>query len=185
EKFVNLPHQAIQQWIFMAYPDLATDLSKAWIDIGEVDISECYFQHKDLVTSYLPMGDLKDMAIINFTQRYKSAEINYFFLKRHQDRLVFAGTEHEYLLFCEQWGLENIPRLVVYNFLQLAYIMKQVRFIQSNQSFMWNLAEAMKIPRVLELCQHAPNCQGFIGEHSYSYLHQSGAKYYFELLMKK
>jgi hypothetical protein len=182
--FVNLPHQAIQQWIFMAYPDLAADLSKAWVYIGEVDISDCYFQYRTLVTSYLPMDDLKDMAILNFTERYRSADINYYFLRNHQNRLVFAGTEKEHQIFCDRWQLE-IPRLIVNNFLQLAYIMKQVRFIQSNQSFMWNVAESMKTPRVVELCQHAPNVQAFIGEHSYGYLHQAGAKYYFELLMKK
>jgi hypothetical protein len=182
--FVNLPFGAIQQWIFMAYPDLSYDLSKSWIDVGEVDISDCYFQYSNLITTYMPIDDLKDMAILNFTERYRSADINYFFLKRHKNNLVFAGTEKEYQIFCDKWELE-IPRLIVNNFLQLAYIMKKARFIYSNQSFMWNLAEAMKIPRVVELCQHAPNVQAFIGEHSYGYLHQSGAKYYFELLMKK
>lgn len=182
--FVNLPFGMIQQWIFLAYPDLARDLSKPWIDIGDVDISDCYFQWRSLPTSYLPMDDIENKAIVNFTERYRSADIHYFFLKKHKNNLVFAGTDREHQIFCDKWELD-IPKLVVNNFLQLAAILKKARFLLSNQSFLWNLAEGMKTPRILELCQHAPNCQSFIGEHSYGYLHQSPAQYYFELLMKK
>lgn len=182
--FVNLPNQAIQQWIFMAYPDLAADLSKAWVEIGEVDISDCAIAYRNLVTTYLPLPDLSQMAIVNFTERYRNRHIDYFFLKKYKNRLLFSGTSAEHQIFCETWDLD-IPRLIINNFLQLAYILKQVKFSLSNQSFLWNLMESCKFPRILELCEFAPNCQSFIGEDSFGFLHQQGVKYYFERLMKK
>jgi hypothetical protein len=182
--FVNLPHQAIQQWIFMAYPDLAADLSVPWIDIGEVDISDCYLQYRSLVTTYLQIDDLFDKIIINFTERYRNHTIDYYFLKKYKNNLIFAGTDKEYQLFCDRWELD-IPRLVVNDFLQLAFIIKNAKFLLSNQSFQWNLSSAMRTPHILELCEFAANCQCFFAPKSYGFLHQAGVKYYVELLMGK
>lgn len=182
--FVNLPHGAIQQWIFMAFPDLAADLSKAWIHIGEVDISNCWLSYRSLPTSYVAIDSLQDKAIINFTERYRNPHIDYYFLQKFKNRLIFAGTEKEHLLFCERWDLE-IPRLIVNNFLELAFIYKNCKFFLGNQSAGWNICESIKSPRILEICEYAVNCQAFIGEDSYGFLHQSGVKYYVELLMGK
>lgn len=184
EIFVNMPHQALQQWSFMAYPDLAADLSKPWVHIGEVDISDCSLWHPNLVTSTLPVEDLKDKVIINFTERYRNQHLHYFFLKKFQDILIFCGTEIEYQSFCQKWEI-SIPRLIVNNFLQTAYIIKNSKFLMGNQSFCWNLAESMKTPRLLEICEHAPNCQAFIGEYSYGYLHQNAILHYFKLLLNR
>lgn len=184
ERFVNIPHQAIQQWLFLAFPDLATDITKSWIETGDVDISQCYLFDPAFVTEPRPIENLSDKIIVNFTERYRNLILDYFFLKDYQDKIIFAGTELEYLTFTKKWGLQ-VPRLFVNNFLELAYIIKQAKFLLSNQSFIWNLAEAMKTPRSLELCEYAPNCQAFIGEHSYGYLNQQGARYYFETLIKR
>lgn len=182
EIFVNIPNQAIQQWLFMAYPDLAYDLSKSWIDIGDVDISDCSLSHPNVVTETISIEDLENKIIVNFTERYRNQHLHYFFLKEYQEMLIFAGTESEHKQFCDKWGL-TMPRLIVTDFLQLAYIIKKSKFLFGNQSFCWNVAEAMKTPRLLEVCEYAPNCQPFIGEHSYGYLHQSAIKYYFKLLL--
>lgn len=184
ESFVNMPYGALQQWLFIEYPDLAYDLSKAWIDIGEADISDCGYLYGGLATSMLPVENIGSKVILNFTERYRNEALSYYFLRSCQPFLLFAGTANEYQIFCEKWGLE-IPRLYVNNFLQLAYILKKAKFLLSNQSFCWNLAEAMKSPRLLEYCQHAPNCQSFIGEHSYGYYRQTALEYYFKLLMNK
>lgn len=181
---VNMPYGAIQQWVFMAYPDFAADLTKPWIEIGEVDISDCGYLYPSLQLSMLPIESLESKVIINFTERYRNAGINYFFLKNCQNFLLFAGTEKEHLLFCQTWGLE-IPRLHINNFLQMAYILKKAKFLLSNQSFLWNLAESMKTPRILEYCTHAPNCQAFIGENSYGFLKQAAVELYFKLLYGK
>lgn len=181
---VNMPYGAIQQWIFMAYPDLAFDLSRQWIEVGEVDISDCGFIYSQLPTSMLPIENIDKKVIINFTERYRNAAINYFFLRNCQNFLVFAGTSKEHQLFCQTWEID-IPRLHVNNFLQLAYILKKAKFLLSNQSFLWNLSESIKSPRLLEYCSHAPNCQSFIGKNSFAFYKQAALEYYFKVLYNK
>ncbi len=182
--FVNMPNGALQAWLFLVYPDMAWDLSKSWMNIGDVDISNCGVLHRGLVMSMLPLENIENKVIVNFTQRYRNEEIHYYFLKNCQNQLLFAGTTTEHKVFCEKWELD-IPRIHVNNFLELAFILKKAKFLISNQSFCWNVAEAMKTPRLLEYCQIAPNCQSFIGEHSYGYYRQAAVEYYFKLLMNK
>lgn len=166
EIFTNLPYGAIQQWVMFAYPDLATDLSKAWIKVPDkIDI------------------DLSDKILINFTERYRNYTVDYFFLKKYKKYLVFAGTEKEHSIFCHKWNLK-MPRLQISDFLELATAIKGCKFLLGNQSFCWNIAEALKSPRVLEVCTSAPNCQPFIGESSFGYLHQGALTYYVKYLMK-
>lgn len=169
--FVNLPHGAIQGWIPLGYPDLAFDISKAWMAVDD----KCPSKIKEQV---------KGKVILNFTERYRNNLIDYFFLKNYAPDLVFAGTEKEHWLFCNQWQL-TIPRLEISSFLDLAYALKESRFLLCNQSQCWNLAEAMKTPRILELCQFAPNNIPMVGEDSYGYYHQVGPEYYFKLLYNK
>lgn len=181
--FVNIPNQAIQQWLFLAYPDLSADLSKSWIDIGDIDISNCSLSHPSILTSTIPIENLTDKIIINFTERYRNAHLHYFWLKKYSEQLIFTGTQKEYHIFCTAWDLQ-MPYLNINNFLELAYILKQAKFFMGNQSFCWNLCESLKIPRLLELCEGAPNCQPFIGEHSYGYYHQKAPEWFFTELMK-
>lgn len=165
--FVNLPHGQIQGWLMYAYPDLAYDVSKPWIELPEVDIP---------IVSWI-----KDKIVINFTERYRNGTITYFFLRKYKHRLVFAGTEREYLLFVNKWKVD-MPRLDIKNFLELAYALKHCKFLLSNQSMNWGIAEALKSPRVLELCEYAPNCMPFIGEKSYGFYHQAGVEHYCDIL---
>lgn len=169
--FVNLPHGAIQAWIVYAFPDLAFDLSKAWITLD----GKCPASIKKQV---------KGKVILNFTERYRNSLTDYFFLKNYADDLIFAGTEREHFLFCNKWQL-NIPLLKVKDFLELGYALKESRFLLANQSMQWNLAEAMKTPRILEICQFAQNCQPMVGEDSYGFFHQVGVEYYFRVLYNK
>ncbi len=167
--FVNMPHGSIQAWIMYAFPDLACDLSKSWIVVDGKHSIE---------------SKVKGKAIINFTERYRNTITDYFFLKNYASELIFAGTETEHWKFCQKWQL-NIPRLEVKNFLELAYALKASRFLLSNQSFLWNLAEAMKTPRVLEVCNFAVNCLPFYGEDSYGFYHQVGLEYYVRTMFNK
>jgi hypothetical protein len=164
--YVNLGYMAIQQWPMLAFPDLATDLSKPWLSV-------------DRHTT-----DFSDKIVCNFTDRYRNHVITYFFLKKYQEHLIFAGTETEYRNFCEEWDLK-MPLLVVKDFLELAQVIKGCMFLLSNQSLNWNIAEGMKTPRILEMSPQAPNCQPFIGEDSYGFFHQIGLEYYVELLFNK
>lgn len=163
--FVNLPHGMIQSWVFYAFPDLAVDLSKQWMSVPDSEV--------DLPT--------KGKIVLNFTERYRNHATDYFFLKKYSSDLIFAGTEREHWLFCNKWQLD-IQRLEVDNFLEYAQALKQCRYFLGNQSFAWNLCQAMHIPRILEVCQFAANCMPFIGEYSYGFYHQTGVEYYFRKL---
>lgn len=169
--FVNLPHGALPAWIPFAYPDLAFDMSKAWI-----------FVHGDCPARI--KKQVKGKVIINFTERYRNHFLDYNFLKGYVPDMIFAGTDREHFLFCQKWQL-NIPRLEINDFLDLAYAIKECRFVMGNQSQIWNLAEAMKTPRILEVCQYAQNCQVMIGEDSFGFFHQTAVEYYFRLLFGK
>lgn len=169
--FVNLPHGPIQGWIPIAYPDLAFDISKPWIFIDD----KCPAKIKKQVSGKI---------IINFTERYRNNILDYFFLKPYAPDLIFSGTEKEHWLFCNQWQL-SIPRLEISNFLELAYALKEAKFLLANQSMLWNLAEAMKTPRILEMCSFADNCFPCIGEDSYGYMYQTSVEYYFRVLYNK
>lgn len=168
---VNMPHQMIQGWIPMAFPDLACDLSKPWIFLN------------DKVDSKI-LKQVNGKIIVNFTERYRNHNLDYFFLKNYAPDLIFAGTETEYFKFCNKFQL-TIPRLEISNFLEYAYALKRCRFTLSNQSFCWNLAQGMHVKRILEVCSWADNCQPFIGEDSYGFFYQVGLEYYFRLLFNK
>lgn len=166
ECFVNMPYGSIQSWYAFAYPDLAFDISQAWVDVPQITLD----------------ASLTNKILINFTSRYRNDFIDYFFLKEHQQYLLFTGTELEHKEFCEKWSLE-IPLLKVKDFLELAQIMKQSRFFLGNQSFCWNLNRAMNLPSILEMYYAAPNCTPFVGNHNYGFYHQKGLEYYFTKLL--
>jgi len=165
--FVNMPHGTIQGWLPIAFPDLSFDISKPWIELRD----ECPTKIR---------GQVAGKVILNFTERYRM-KIDYFFLQQYAPDLIFAGTEGEYAQFCNQWGL-TIPRLDVGNFLELAYALKECRFLLSNQSMCWNLAQAMGVKRVLEMCSYADNCFPNIGEGSEGGFYQLNIEYHFRTM---
>lgn len=167
--FVNLPHGQIQAWLMYAYPDLGYDLSRPWIEIDD----NCPPHIKEQVDGKI---------ILNFTERYRNGHINYFFLRKFKHRLIFSGTEREHLLFCNKWGID-MPYLKIENFLEIAYALKNCKFLLSNQSAIWNLADAMKcVPRILEICEYAVNCMPWVGPKSYGFYHQAGVEHYVDVL---
>ena len=163
---VNIPYGMLPSWTMLAFPDMAYDLAEPWIKVPEG-------------------GDqFPEYIIINRTQRYTNERIDYSFLKDYDNEVIFAGTEAEHAKFCLECKVD-LPRLVVDNFLELAQAIKSCRFFIGNQSFPWNLANAMGSPRILEMCSFAPNCQPFVGKDNYGFLHQRGLEHYFDLLYKK
>lgn len=163
--FVNMPYGMIQSWIMMAYPDMATDLSRPWL------------------LNIAPDPLLQGKVVLNYTERYRNMMIEYFFLKKYQENLVFAGTDKEHAIFCNKWKLE-MPYLKVDNFLDLAQCINGAKFFAGNQSSCWNIANALGKPRILEMCNFAPNCQPFVGEDNFGYLHQGSAEYFFNRLFQ-
>ncbi len=166
KQFVNIPHMALPGWLMTAYPPMACDISKPWIAVPDGEQS------------------FPEYILINRTERYLCPGIDYSFLKNYSHELLFTGTETEHTKFCKDFQLD-FPRLMVDDFLELAQVLKSCRFFIGNQSFPWNLANAMGVPRLLEMYAQAPNCQPFVGEDNYGYLQQVPLEYYFELLYTK
>ena len=86
--------------------------------------------------------------------------------------------EHEY--FCSTWNME-VPYLMVDNFLELAESIQSCKFFLGNASSCFQLAEALKVPRLLEICPMIPNVIP-VGEKAYDAYHQVHIEYLFSKL---
>lgn len=164
ERFTNQPRGSLNRWFFYVFPEFACDLSKEWFHV----------EHDDTY---------KDKVILNFTLRHRNPLIDYSFLKNYESSLVFAGINEEYEDFCGRWNLD-IPKLQVNNFYELASYMKGAMFFLGNQSFCFQLAEAMKIPRILEVFPLMPNVIP-VGENAYDFYAQLAVQLYFAELFKQ
>lgn len=163
---VNMPYGNIARWASYLYPNLATDLSKPWLEIEKDDDIKKEFGDKFLICR---------------TARYNNPHISYYFLREYQQhKLLFVGTEKENEDFNKKWGLK-IQYLKVPTFLHLAQVVKSAKGLLANQTFIFALAEAMKTPRILEVFPPAPNVIP-CGENAYDFLHQGALQYYFSLL---
>lgn len=172
QRQIPLPYGNIHFWPWFVYPELACDLSPSWIE----PYYDMYGLRNDLIKQY------GDKVFINRTSRYQNPYIHYFFLKKYQDRVMFIGLKDEHKAFCEKWGLK-IKRLDIGNFLDVANVLHISRGFIGNQSFMWHVADAMKIPRVLEYCNVYPNTHP-TGANGYAALYQEGLELYVEKLFE-
>lgn len=166
EIFTNQPKGSLNRWPAYAFPNMATDLSEAWIELPPI---------------YKPIHS--DNIIINHTDRYRNYSLNYFFLKKYESNIIFAGLTAERDMFCKEWKLD-VPRLEVNDFFELAHEINACKFFAGCQSFCFQLAEAMKVPRVLETYPLMPNVIP-IGKNAFDYYHQQSCEYYFEKLMNE
>jgi hypothetical protein len=160
---VGMPNLSINRWYFYVFPDLTCDLSGIWLDVPHTE--------KDIAVNKI---------IVTRTERYTNPEINYSFLKPYEDDIVFCGTMREYNIFCMTYDL-NVRKLHINNFLELAQAINQCRFHITNQTQAFQLSEGLKVPRILEVCNYAPNCIP-IGENAYDFQNQLGLEYAFHKL---
>jgi hypothetical protein len=163
--FVNMPYHDLRRWYFFIYPDTQCDLSKQYIFVPDTD--------KDFA---------KNKMIVARTERYQNKDINYNFLKKYEENLVFSGTELERIIFNARFGL-NIPRLEINDFLELAQALQQSVGLLSNQTQIFQIAEGLKIPRIVELCRFAPNVDP-VGENAFGSYGQAAHEYCVDRLFK-
>lgn len=163
DNFCNIPFGDIRRWYFYCFPDLACDLSKQYIHVPDSE--------KDLA---------KGKIIICRTERYQNETLDYSFLKEYEDDLLFSGTMREYNNFCMQFDI-NIRKLSISNFLELAQAIKQAKALMSNQTMIFQIAEGLKTPRVVELCSYAPNVIP-TGEMAFDFYSQTALEMYFHTL---
>ncbi len=170
EHVVGMPYGSIHRWPFYIWPDMMCDLSKKWLDVK-------YDSYDGITTA------LVDKILINRTSRYQNPFTAYFFLREHQDDLMFIGMEDEHKVFCEQWGLD-IPHFKVNDFYELAVAIASCRFFIGNQSLCFAIAEGLKTPRLLEVCPWAPNVIP-TGAHAYDFQQQFALEILFKELKSK
>lgn len=163
DTFVNMPYGDLRRWYFIVYPDTSCDISKKYIDLPETDVDYA-----------------KDKILITRSERYNNPDINYKFIKKYEQDVLFCGTELEYVIFKIKYGL-NIERLVINNFLELAHALNQCKFHISNQTQAFQISEGLKTPRVVELCKYAPNVQP-IGENAFEFYSQNALEHHVKIL---
>lgn len=162
---IGMPYGNIYRWQFYTYPDMACDLSKPWLHIEPND-------------SIPP-----ETILINRTERCQNTTIDYSFLTQYKERLLFVGLESEWIKFKEDTRID-LPLFTAKDFLELAQLIASCSFFIGNQSLCFSIAEALKIPRVLEVCPYLNNVIP-CGEHAYDFWHQQCLEYYVQLLSKR
>ncbi len=134
-----------------------------------------YFQitgvQVDLSLPYMDVSEHKDIVnkiVIHRTFRHRNQFINYKFLRNYQD-LIFIGTKDEY-----EDLKKDVPNLEIYNsrdFLEMASLIKSCKFFIGNQSIAYPMAEALKVPRLLEAEPLFPVVQP-VGKKAYDFYYQ-------------
>lgn len=163
----TMPHGSIMRWAGQIWPDMQPDGNKDWLEVDTG--SWAAFPAYDNL-------NLKEKILINRTARWRNDHINYWFLREHKEHLIFTGLPEEHEDFCKSWELD-IPLLKVQDFLELAVAIKTCRYFIGNQSLCFALAEAMKVPRLLEICRYAPNVIPS-GPGGYDFMHQFALEWF-------
>lgn len=160
---LGMPFGNLAHWIGMRFGDMQSDLTERWL--YTIPMSE-----------FPQFGNVSRSIVVNRTSRYHNDLVSYFFLEQYQDNLIFAGLESEYYNFRNEWNLPRMKLLKVQNFMELAVVIRNCKFFIGNQSMCFAIAEALKVPRILEICQFAPNVHP-VGRHAH-YFHNQGALVY-------
>jgi hypothetical protein len=94
-----------------------------------------------------PDANYAGKIVIARSGRYRNAAIDYSFLKKYNN-LVFVGIAAEYEDMRKT--VPNLEWVQVNDFLKLAQIIAGCKVFIGNQSFPFAIAEALKVPRILE-----------------------------------
>lgn len=159
---LNYSMYSIARWYFLFVIGASWDLSLPWLNV-------------------VPDYRFRDFALVARNRRLQSPFITYNFLDKYADRIVFVGVEQEFEDFrmqCPQCSrFYQAP-----DFLELARVIAGCRFFAGNQGMIYTLAEALKVPRLLETnIQAANNIPQ--GGACYDALFQQGFEYWFARLM--
>lgn len=110
----------------------------------------------DLTEPFLSVEEhpsIKNKVVVLRSFRWRNNFLNYRFLNQYPD-VLFIGLPNEYEDFKKE-----VPNAKYYDpkdFFEMAQIIRSCRFFVGNQSFAFSLAEALKVPRILEACPHFP-----------------------------
>jgi len=160
---IPMPGGSIHHWPFLTFPQLDCNLNNKWIEV----------EHNN---------NYQNTIIINRTHRYNNPYIDYFFLKKYENNILFAGTAEEHIRFKNSFNID-IKLLEVANFLELAIAINSCKLFIGNQSFCWHLADSMKTNRILEVCTAYPNTFP-TGDNGHCFTSQEALEFYFKELSK-
>lgn len=145
-----------------SYIDLSTDPRYVALHEKNQHLAVTYLKvHKksyDLSQAWLTGVEPLHVAdiIIHRTPRYRG-ELNWDVLKSFADKCKFIGLQDDVDSF-KLLGL-NIEHYKTKNALEMASVIKGSKLFIGNQSLGFALAESMKHPRCLEVCNYFNNCQ--------------------------
>jgi hypothetical protein len=138
----------ICRWYFHMY-GITADLSKPWLTVA-------------------PDKSFTNEIVIARSFRYRAPGISYSFLQQYPN-ITFLGVKEEFEDLKIQ--LPHLKYKPVNNFLEFAQVIAGCKFFIGNQSFPFAVAEALKVPRALELCFECPNVIPE-GENGYDFIYQ-------------
>ncbi len=125
-----------------------------------IDSVRWYFQltgcHPDLSQNYLSVPNhpkFKNYIVIMRSLRRQNKFIDYTFLSSYKN-VVFVGLEDEFKDL--KYKINNLEYYDSKNFLELASIVKNSKVFIGNLSFGYAMAEALKVPRLLESAPNFP-----------------------------
>ncbi len=128
-----------------------------------------------------PHKNITNRIVILRSQRYKNQFINYRFIEKYNNTL-FVGTKMEFNELKKE--ISNLEFHECKDFLEMAQIIKSSRFFVGNSSLGIDLAEATKVPRLLEACPGFPARQ-IHGLDAYDFYFQSHFEKFFKILDEK
>lgn len=102
----------------------------------------------------IPDLNFSKKIVIARSGRYRNPHISYSFLRDYKN-LCFIGVESEFEDI--QKDIPHIEFIKMNSFLQMAQVIAGSAFFIGNQSFPYSVAEALKIPRIMETSFEAPN----------------------------
>jgi len=127
----------------------------------QVDLSEPYL-------NVLPHETIKNKIVIHRTFRSRSQFVNYKFLNNYEN-LIFTGLKNEYEDLKKE--IKNLEFYDCKDFLDMARVIKACKFFIGNSSAAYALAEAMKVPRLLEAEPPFPVVQP-VGKNAFDFYYQ-------------
>ncbi len=125
---------SITRWYFLTFA-VTADLGKPWLQIT-------------------PDQRFADKIVLARSSRYHALGISYSFLSKYNN-LIFVGVQEEYETMKKE--IPDLQYQPVNDFAELAAIIAGCKLFIGNQSFPFSLAEALKVPRILEVYYQCPN----------------------------
>ena len=138
----------------------------------------------DLSNPYLETDngtEIQNKVVIHRTFRYRNNLINYKFLQNYND-IFFIGLKNEYEDLKKE--VKNLNFYECTDFLDMAKVINSSKMFIGNSSIGFDLAESLKIPRLLEASPDFPVMQ-ISGKNGFDFYYQPHFESLFNNLYKK